>query len=316
MHRVSVAGAAQVIGVRDAGVRKNAYRRTRPTTGKTIYDIEWSLQQAERAALPIIAKLPAAWPLDLTAKGKVGQFFALQHLRGMAFRQWHEGKVASVLDDVRVNPKATLKPHPEEATTEIVEELETALTSDTYRLTMMLKIVRSVGIVFTSMHWFLVEFDRGRLATSDHPVVLWPLRRGTSRGPTANDLHTGVINTLEAFVPVDPTHLLLMTWRHERSTVAPLAGEGRHLATANTFIVANADTQWFHEPGVEPWIARGRRQALGPQLLAGYGPSEAETSPRRALALDLANAEVRSELSNDPVEVVSEDALPSPRDGE
>lgn len=287
----------QVIGVRAAGVLTNFYRRERPETGETIYDIEWSLEQAETAALPIIADLPARWPLDLDDKGKVGQFFALQHLRGVAFRQWHEDQVASVLD---------------EAGREEAEELRTMMTSDTYRLTNMLKFVRSVGIVLTSMHWSLVEFDRGSLATSDHPVVVWPLRRGAGRRPCANDLEAGVIETLEVIVPVSPTHLLLMTWRNEKSTVAPLAGEGRHLATANAFVVANADTQWFHEPQVDPWTARGRRPALAPELLAGYGLSEAEASQRRTRARQLANDERRRDLSNDPVEVVSEKPLPAP----
>jgi hypothetical protein len=63
------------------------------------------------------------------------------------------------------------------------------------------------------MHWSLVAFDRGRLAISDHPVIVWPLDRATSRKPTANDLRAGVIETLEVFVPIGPTHLLLMTWR-------------------------------------------------------------------------------------------------------
>jgi len=313
MRRVGVADS-QLIGIRDAGVRKNFYRRERPGSGETIYDVEWSLGQGETAALPIIADLPARWPLDLDDKGKIGQFFALQHLRGAAFRQWHEDHVVSVLDDVRANPGASLKPHPGRTATEVIEELEATLNSDTYRLTKMLKFVRSVGIVFASMHWSLVEFDRGRLVTSDHPVNVWPISGGTSRKPTANDLHAGVIETLEAFAPVSPAHLLLMTWRNDKSVGASVAGKGRQLATANAFVVANAHAQWFHEPEIDPWIARGRRAPLAIELLPGYSVSEAATSQRRARARDLANAEARRELSNDPVEVVSEDALPAPDD--
>ena len=314
MRRVGVSGS-RIVGIRDAGVRKNFYRRERPSTGKTIYDIEWSLQGAETAALPIIAELPARWPLDLDDKGKVGQFFALQHLRGAAFRHWHEEQVAAVLDDVRANPEAALKPHPGRTTTEVIQELEVAVTSDTYRLTKMLKLVRSVGIVFASMHWTLVEFARGRLATSDHPVVVWPIRGATDRKPRANDLHAGVVETLEVFAAIGPAHLLLMTWRDEKSVGAPVVGKGRHLATANAFFVANADTQWFHEPQVDPWTARGRRAPLGRELLAAYGVSEARTSQRRARARDLANAEARRDLSNDSVQIVSDEGLPAPTHG-
>jgi len=312
MRLVDDDSGPQEIGVRDAGVRKNFYRRERPATGETTYDIEWSLRQGETAAIPIISDLPTLWPLSLGDKGKVGQFFALQLLRGMAFRQWHENHVASVLDVVRANPDASLSPHPGRTHSEVIAELEAAATSDTYRLTKMLKDIRSVGIVFTSMHWSLVKVDRGRLVTSDHPVVLWPLDRASSRRPHANDLDARVTDTLEVFVPISPTHLLLMTWRDEGSTGVPVVGRGRHVATVNAFVVANAHNQWFHEIGVKPWSTRGRRSALSPDLLSGYGPQEAWASKRRAKASELYDAEARSELSNNPVSVVGEDGLSGP----
>lgn len=308
MWRVS-GSASQVIGIRDAGVRKNFYRRDRPATGETIYDIEWSLQEAETAALPVIADLARRWPLSPEDRGKVGQFFALQHLRGAAFRNWHEEQIAAVLNEARTDAGRTLKPHPGRTHAEVIDELETQLTSDTYRLTKMLKLVRSVGIVFTSMQWSLVEFDRGRLVTSDHPVVVWPLVEPTTRRPSANDLDAGVIDTREVFVPVGPAHLLLMGWRDQQSIGSPIAGRGRHLATANAFVVANAASQWFYEPGVRPWLARGRRPPLSSELL-GVEAAEVTASRRRAKARELANAEVLRELSNDPVQVVDDDRLP------
>ena len=84
---------------------------------------------------------------------------------------------------------------------DVLRELEATMTSDTYRLTNMLKFVRSVGIVFTSMHWSPVEFGQGRLATSDHPVVVWPLRRGAKQRPSANDLQAGAIDTPRSSCP-------------------------------------------------------------------------------------------------------------------
>lgn len=303
---------AKEISVRNAGVLKNFYKRQRPGTGETIYDVERSLQDTETVALPIIADLPARWPLDLDDKNKVGQFFALQHLRGMAFRRLFEDHIASVLDLVRADPEGTLEPHPGRTTTEVIEELETGITSDTYRLMRMLKIVRSVGVVFTSMHWSLVEFDKGGLVTSDHPVVVWPIGGAAGRRPSANDPAVGVLETFEVFVPVAPTHLLLMTWRVEKSIGTPVVGQGRHLATANAFVVANADTQWFHEPGVNLRTTRGHRPPLAAELLDGYGLSEAQGSDRRATARTFASVEMRRELGNDPVQVVSEDRLPSP----
>ena len=150
MRRVG-GSAPELIGIRDAGVRKNFYRRVRPATGETIYDIEWSLQQAETAALPIIADFARRWPLNLEDKGKVGQFFALQHLRGAAFRRWHEDRLLKCSTRYVQILRGNLTPHPGRTHAEVIEELETQLTSDTYRLTKMLMLVRSVGIVFASM---------------------------------------------------------------------------------------------------------------------------------------------------------------------
>src|SRR4051794_28253581 len=52
-----------LVGVKDAGVRTNFYRRARPETGETIYDVEWSLarqrRRRARACCPA-ARTPAA----------------------------------------------------------------------------------------------------------------------------------------------------------------------------------------------------------------------------------------------------------------
>lgn len=96
---------ATIIGVRDAGVRKDFYRRTRPSTGESIYDVEWSLQQAEQAAIPLIREVGNRWPLVDEDKGKIGQFLALQHLRGTAFKAWHERHTARIAADLRADPK-------------------------------------------------------------------------------------------------------------------------------------------------------------------------------------------------------------------
>ena len=70
----------------------------------------------------------------------------------------------------------------------------------------------------------------------------------------------------------------------------------------------------IHSGSTSPASTHGLRevptQALGPELLAGYGLPEAEASKRRAWARDLANAEVARDLSNDPVDVVNEEGLP------
>lgn len=303
MRRVGRSGST-LIGVRDAGVRRNFYRRSRPQSGEVIYDVEWSLAEAESAALPVLTRLTTAWPLDLEDKGKVGQFLALQHLRGPAFKAWHEAHVAEQVAVLRADPgryaRRDIGLKPEAA----IEEVITHLTSDTYRLTEMLKFARSVGIVFSSMHWTLVRFDVSRLATSDHPVVVWPVYRRRSR-PRANEPGAGVLETLEVFVPLGPAHLLLLTWRVNQDTEAVVEGRHRDLATANGYVIANADAQWFHTPGLEPWVANGAREPLTRGVLRGYDATEAMQSSRRQQAASLAKAEAAAPLRNGPVEIVN-----------
>lgn len=304
MRRVG-SDAPVVIGVRDAAVHKNFYRRVRPATGEPIYDAEWSLEQGEQAAIPVVRDVVNRWPLQAEEKAKIGQFLAMQHLRGPAFKSWHEGYVAQLAAELRADPKKWGTP-PEGMTHEEAVERYIAqkLMSDTERITQMLKSVRSVGTVMQSMHWTLVTFKKGRLATSDHPVVVWPFSRRRST-PVRNDLDAGVTDTLEVFAPLAPDVLLLMTWLDGKDEPRPADGEGRHVATANAFVTANADEQWFHEPGVDPWMTRGMRTPLSSDLVAGYGRAGAERSPRRAQARALAQAVANQEINNDPIPMVT-----------
>jgi hypothetical protein len=302
MRRVGEQRSA-LIGVRDAGVRKDFYRRTRPTTGENIYDVEWSLRQGENAALPIIARLPERWPLELEDKGKLGQLFAAQHVRGPAFKAWHERFLQQQFDTLRADPAQHATPPPGMTAEEAVERTIDLWSSDTNRALRMLSLVRPVGIAFTSMHWILVEFDKPRLATSDQPIVIWPLRRSRSR-PQPNDLNDGVCETLEVFVPIGPTHLLLMTWVDDENAREVVRGLGRHIATANAFVAASADQQWFHKPDVTPPLAKGPREPLSAELVAAYDADVARRSSRRRQAAALANARIREPLSNEPISVV------------
>src|SRR4051794_463942 len=96
-----------------------------------------------------------------------------------------------------------------------------------------------------------------------------------------------------------------MTWLHDEDRADPIDGAGRHVATANGFVVANADEQWFHEPGVHPWMTKGKRMSLSADLIPGYGQREAEQSPRRAEATALARTVANAQISNEPVPMVT-----------
>jgi hypothetical protein len=286
--------------VRNVGVRSNFYRRERPRTGETIHDVEWSIEQLETAALPVVSSIASRWPLDTEDKARVAQFFALQHVRGPAFKAWHERYVKPRINAVRSDPVAATVPTPNATADEVAHQLIEDISSDTYRLVKMIKIARAVAVALGSMHWTLVRFARPRLVASDQPVVVWPLLRGRVR-PCPNDLAVGVTDTLEVFVPVNPASLLLMTWVAGRDNPGMISGANRHIATANAFVVANADAQWFHEPGVNPWLAAGARDPLSAVLVPGYE----SRSMRRRDAARLVTAETEAPISNDPISVVA-----------
>jgi hypothetical protein len=287
-------------GVLDVGVRTNFYRRERPQTGEKIYDTEWSMRQAENAALKIVRSLASRWPLGNEDKACVAQLFALQHVRGPAFKAWHGEYIQPKVDALRSDPVGTTVPTPGVSAEEVAAKAAQHYTSDTFRVLKMLKSARSCAVVFGSMHWSLVTFAKPRLVTSDQPVVVWPLSRGRAK-PCPNDLNAGLTDTLEVFVPVAPGLLLLMTWLDGPERPDMVSGAGRHLATANAFVVANADVQWFHELGVEPWLAAGARDPLSAELMAGYDVGVASRSTRRRDVAALATAEAEAPLSNKPL---------------
>jgi len=274
--------------VRNVGVRSNFYRRERPKTGETIYDAEWSIEQMETAALPLISSLASRWPLSFDDKACVAQFFGLQYVRGPAFKEWRERDIQPTIDAVRSDPVGRTIP----------------IDTDTVRIVKMIGAARTVAVAFGSMHWTLVRFANPRLVTSDEPVTVWPLSRERAR-PCPNDLNSDVTDTLEVFVPIAPQLLLLMTWVGHPDKPGVVTGANRHIATANAFVVANADAQWFHEPGVEPWLAAGPRDPLSTQLIPGYDVEAATGSKRRRDAMPLVIAQDKAPVNNEPLSMLS-----------
>ena len=79
------------------------------------------------------------------------------------------------------------------------------------------------------------------LATSDHPVVIWPLA-ARSRMPQPNDEDGGLLDTLEVWVPVNPQCAILMTWADAKDDeILRVDGARQHASTLNAFTIAQAD---------------------------------------------------------------------------
>jgi hypothetical protein len=172
---------SKTIGLDSAAVRKRFYRRTR-SDGSPIDDVEWSLSTNETAAAPLLSALREQWPLDLQAKSVLAGFFGLLLVRGPHWRNWHEDFTKQFVAEQQTAVQPALSDAPTVGVQSVLdgssaEELKHHLLSDTQRLVRMLSLARKIAGVVGSMHWALVEFHSPLVATSDHPVVVWPGER-------------------------------------------------------------------------------------------------------------------------------------------
>ena len=170
---------------------------------------------------------------------------------------------------------------------------------------MMFSTALTPTSVFGSMHWTLVEFARPLIATSDHPVVLWP--GGEARGPGAIQVtQAGIMECIEVRLPLSPKHAVLMTWADKPDDVdTRCRGTRTHAGNFNGFTVPTADRQWFHQPGSTPPRASGKLLPLSTQLITGYTAQAAATSRRRQRTAEIVNAKIGREFADREIEVVT-----------
>jgi Protein of unknown function (DUF4238) len=277
MHRVGETTGGE-IPVSKAGVLKEFYRRHRPD-GTPIYDFEWSLEHIERPAPKILREIAERWPLSLEEKAILAEFIGIQLVRGARWRAWHAAFTQAYFADLRADPEIA-----KTYSVQDVAETEAILTSDTEALMKMLAISRKTTAIFGSMQWALVEFKRPWLATSDHPVVLWPVA-ARSRQPmkSADFVEGGLLNTLEVRFPISPVYGLLMTWLDDPDDEAPLLSGTKDIAgNVNAFTIAEVEHQRFSMPGSRVPISSGQLLPIAPRLLRrNYSDVVALASRRR-----------------------------------
>ena len=290
--------ASKPTSTRNAAVRKAFYSRTRPD-GSRIDDVEWSLAQLEAVTASILRDIDDAWPLDLDAKRKLAELFAHQLIRGQQWKAWHEGFTRRFIAEYERGEQHS----PEDRIR--IQAMGQHLLTDTSRLSRMLSLGTKVTAVMASMHWTLVEFGRPWVATSDHPVVIWPLAEG-ARAPQVTPMDVGMLETLEIRVPLSPYLALLMTWKDDPDDEdARIRGRRDHAANLNAFTVAQADPQWFHQPSALTPIAAGRLVPLSTQLFQGYGAATVIRSRRRAATAANVQPMLGADLKNRDIQVVT-----------
>src|SRR5262245_16906378 len=145
----------------------------------------------------------------------------------------------------------------------------------------MMSTGQKLATALGSMHWTLIEFAKPLVATSDHPVVLWPGLQ--ARRPEATSITEGVLECGEIRLPVSPTATVHMTWSDEPDDEETrVRGTCDHAANLNAFTVASADRQWFHQPDTSPPIGSGKLLPLSLELVRGYAAAAVQNSLRRA----------------------------------
>jgi hypothetical protein len=77
-------GHTELRNVKTAGGRPAFYRRSRPSDGSRIDDIEASLSELERDVKPVFEEVLGGAELTLERKGALAQFFGIQLVRGPA----------------------------------------------------------------------------------------------------------------------------------------------------------------------------------------------------------------------------------------
>jgi len=290
-------GQRAVRSVKKVATRRRFYRRTR-RDGSHIDDVEWTLSEVENASAPLLRSFDERWPPPTADKLQLATLFALQHLRTPRWKNNYERRTQGFLEEYdRENP-TTLSP-------EELEAHNSELTSSTHRLVMMISTGATTAGIFASMHWTLIEFQSPLIATSDHPVVLWP--GWESRSPHASEVtQIGLLECIEIRIPLSPTRSLLMTWtdipddEHGR-----VRGTRDHASNLNAFTVASAERQWFYRPGTSPPRASGSLRPLSPELVPGYSALAAAQSDRRERVSAIANQKIGRDLSDQEVEIVT-----------
>jgi hypothetical protein len=283
--------------VENVGTRRRFYQRERPD-GTKINDVEWTLGEIESAATPLLRSFEDDWPLSGDDELRLAVLFAFQHLRTPRWKQAYERRTRSFVDEYdRENPTAL---SPAE-----VEEHNAQLLSDSHRLTQMISTGMTAASVFASMHWTLLDFSRPVVATSDHPVVLWP--GVESRSPQATEItQVGVLECIEIRLPLSPTRAVLMTWSDNADDEdSRVRGTRDHAANLNAFTIESADRQWFCQPGSSTPRASGNLRPLSIGLVPGYTAVAAANSRRRQSVSEMVNKKIPRDLADREITVVS-----------
>jgi hypothetical protein len=243
--------------------------------------------QFESKAAPVLRNLAERWPLTPGSP----DWFAMSLFLGLHFMRNPAGPQRLV--QVQADVLGRRLPHYTKGWThEQTEDFLRTVTSEDFRLQVLLDQVVKAASVLGSMHWTLVEFPAPLLATSDQPVSIVPLLAPGENAPVMPLLKGPVFNAEEMRIAIGPRHALLLTWLNEPCGGPALRAGDDVAAELNRATIGQQDQEWFHHPARRPtrliaplFSEIAACGSLGRKLLAGYDFESATASPRRWRAL-------------------------------
>jgi hypothetical protein len=259
------------IAPKDAGVRRG-FTRERQPDGSYKNHLDPMLAKLEDVAVPLWRDLDEHWPATGSVRAAIAELLAFQVVRSPAWRAFHNSQVPKHGARARADfPGRDERDY---------QEAEAALLSDQGRHDRLRWQGRLLTFVIVNMHWTLLRADGPQLVTSDHPVVALGIE--TYTGGAARAVPTaGLLNTLELRCASRPDLLMVMSWRDDGEELLPQALAERHVLDHNSSVIAQAERQWFHHPGISPQYGSDSGRAISMELHRGYGPDAARLSNRR-----------------------------------
>jgi hypothetical protein len=143
------------------------------------------------------------------------------------------------------------------------------------------RLLGLLATIIANMHWTLLQGERPRLVTSDHPAVPIAIDEPATRKPRAIPIG-GLINTLEFRFAARPDLLLVMSWLDAGEDGRTRRLATHHIRNHNSLVIAQAEHQWFHHPDIAPAHSPSVWHPISADLHPGYGPDAARSSRRRA----------------------------------
>lgn len=201
----------------------------------------------------MLEKIRTSWPLGARDREPLAEFISLHAIRTPAWKERHEQLRAAALADME---REWTAPAP-------FEQAAAAFRSDGERLKAFERHLHLATAIVANMHWALISWRDPVLATSDHPVSLFPMSTPGILQPYEKFPSAGLDRILEIRFPLTSWELLVCSWLDGPDLDLGPVGNDKTAINANESTIGRAEHEWFFRPDgyprLTPVIERRRR---------------------------------------------------------